>query len=603
VVQRSRKYARQSQLRQKQGKAALLFPIREKPRIAEYSLANTYGNLLGIFEQAMLAKSKNANGEFVDEPLFRLPIYSQVDYLLPGVQVEDMERGRRKQIVELIRTSFMKRFESSVYSFERSSARLLVKILGFAKANVLDEGQIGWLAQWSKENKDLFDYINTQLLIISDDSVDEEVEDDDSDFLETIDIDGIELLDRSQFDVDRIIEDSKKDIELLTTFIKELMNFGPAHDDKVQNLVSLIKTDPDLQNRKVMIFTEFSDTARYIHKQLKAAGIDRLEFLDSKSKASRATVLRRFSPYYNGSSKEELASESEGEIDVLIATDVLSEGLNLQDATKLINYDIHWNPVRLMQRIGRVDRRLNSDIEAELKKDYPERATDRGHIVFWNFLPPKELKTLISLWHKVRTKTAYISFALGLESPILRPDDHYDSLKEFGIPTDFDKVYDGRLTETEELRLELQQLRIDHPELFKKIDELPAGSFSGKTQSIGQDTGIFFCIRVPGLDLNENKFTYESGTTEWLLWSKESKRIEGHHGPILASAIRSTTSEQRVVSGPDLEWNDGASNIWADAWNSAKNHLHETVLRKLMMPLDAPEPKLVCWMELNSNGH
>ena len=66
------------------------------------------------------------------------------------------------------------------------------------------------------------------------------------------------------------------------------------------------------------------------------------------------------------------------EIRVLIATDVLSEGLNLQDSTRLINYDIHWNPVRLMQRIGRVDRRMDPKIEEMIKKDYPDLASDRG---------------------------------------------------------------------------------------------------------------------------------------------------------------------------------------------------------------------------------
>jgi superfamily II DNA or RNA helicase len=599
VVQRSRKYARQSQLRQHKGNATLLFPEREKPRIAEYSLSNTYGNLLGIFEAAMLAKTQNSAGQDVDEPLFRLPIYSQVDYVLPGVQVEDMERGRRKQIVELIRTSFMKRFESSVYSFERSSARLLLKVLAFVSANVSLEAQQEWLEKWSQDNADLTNYIKEQLLMIAEDSDEEESDEDDADFLDTLDTDAVEILDRNIYDVDRIIEDSKKDIELLTTFIKELMAFGPAHDDKIQNLISLLRTDNEVLGNKVMIFTEFSDTARYIYKQLRAAGIPNLEFLDSKSKASRETVLTRFSPYYNGSNKEKLAVAKEAEIDVLIATDVLSEGLNLQDATRLINYDIHWNPVRLMQRIGRVDRRLNAEIEIELKRAYPARAAGRGHIVFWNFLPPQELKTLISLWHKVRTKTAYISFALGLESPILRPDDHYNALKEFGIPTDFDKVYDGRLTETEALRLELQKLRLDHPESFTRIDNLPEGSFSGKAQSPDQDKGIFFCIRVPGLDVEGNKFTYESGTTHWLLWDKVSKKVEGHHGPILAEAIRSDVSEQRVVSGPDASWTEDPGNIWAEAWGSVKNHLHDTILRKLMMPLDAPEPKLVCWMELN----
>jgi superfamily II DNA/RNA helicase len=65
----------------------------------------------------------------------------------------------------------------------------------------------------------------------------------------------------------------------------------------------------------------------------------------------------------------------------LISTDVLSEGLNLQDATRLINYDVHWNPVRLMQRIGRVDRRMNPEVEAQILADHPEQATQRGRVI------------------------------------------------------------------------------------------------------------------------------------------------------------------------------------------------------------------------------
>ena len=74
-------------------------------------------------------------------------------------------------------------------------------------------------------------------------------------------------------------------------------------------------------------------------------------------------VVKRFSPYYNKTTPEDLAELGEDEIDILVSTDVLSEGLNLQDSTRLINYDIHWNPVRLMQRIGRIDRRMSPDVE------------------------------------------------------------------------------------------------------------------------------------------------------------------------------------------------------------------------------------------------
>jgi len=85
----------------------------------------------------------------------------------------------------------------------------------------------------------------------------------------------------------------------------------------------------------------------------------------------------------------------------LISTDVLSEGLNLQDATRLINYDLHWNPVRLMQRIGRVDRRLNRETEDAILKDHPEQKAIRQTVAYWNFLPPDELDDLLRLYRKV----------------------------------------------------------------------------------------------------------------------------------------------------------------------------------------------------------
>ena len=92
----------------------------------------------------------------------------------------------------------------------------------------------------------------------------------------------------------------------------------------------------------------------------------------------RSDVIRRFAPYYNESNSAELAADGKKEIRVLIATDILAEGLNLQDATRLINYDLHWNPVRFMQRIGRVDRRMNPAIEARILADHPEQKDQRG---------------------------------------------------------------------------------------------------------------------------------------------------------------------------------------------------------------------------------
>ena len=116
---------------------------------------------------------------------------------------------------------------------------------------------------------------------------------------------------------------------------------------------------------------------------------------------------------------------------MLLSTDVLSEGLNLQDASRMINYDIHWNPVRLMQRIGRVDRRMNRATEEAMVRDHPEVAASRGKVSFWNFLPPDELNSLLTLYTKVTQKTLLISKTLGIEGKkLLTPEDDYDALKD-----------------------------------------------------------------------------------------------------------------------------------------------------------------------------
>ena len=120
------------------------------------------------------------------------------------------------------------------------------------------------------------------------------------------------------------------------------------------------------------------------------------------------------------------------EIRVLVSTDVLAEGLNLQDATCIINYDLHWNPVRLLQRIGRVDRRLDPSVEAKILADHPNTAEVRGIVYLWNFLPPDELNEILSLYERVTHKALRISKTFGIEGrKFSDPADDYEALREF----------------------------------------------------------------------------------------------------------------------------------------------------------------------------
>src|SRR5690606_25199532 len=140
-------------------------------------------------------------------------------------------------------------------------------------------------------------------------------------------------------------------------------------------------------------------------------------------------------------------------IRVLISTDVMAEGLNLQDATRLINYDLHWNPVRLMQRIGRVDRRMNPEAEKQILADDPAQKGLRGKVEYWNFLPPEELEELLKLYARGPSKPVTISPTLGIEGrKLLRPDDDYTPVRELNEPVE------GTFSDLEKLRLQYNVL-------------------------------------------------------------------------------------------------------------------------------------------------
>ena len=185
-------------------------------------------------------------------------------------------------------------------------------------------------------------------------------------------------------------------------------------------------------------------------------------------------MVQRFAPYYNGLSSDDVQDE----IQILIATDVLAEGLNLQDAQCLINYELHWNPVRLMQRIGRVDRRRNLETEQRLLADHPELAADRANAYYWNFLPPKELEELLRLYQIVARKTLRISKTFGIEGKtLLTPEDDYEALK------DFNSQYEGNTSPDEEIALAWQELLEANPDYETLVESLPRKMYSGKTAS------------------------------------------------------------------------------------------------------------------------
>jgi superfamily II DNA/RNA helicase len=311
----------------------------------------------------------------------------------------------------------------------------------------------------------------------------------------------------------------------------------------------------------------------------------------SSSQHQRSGVIRRFAPYYNRSSSAELIEDGLEEIRVLVSTDVLSEGLNLQDATRIINYDIHWNPVRLMQRIGRVDRRMDPAVEAAIIKAHPERKSLRGKVQFWNFLPPDELDNLLRLFRRVTAKTLVISRVFGIEGrQLLTPEDEFDPIRELN------EQYDGALSESEELRLEYNRLLAAHPELAARLDGLPLKVFTGKQSPSSEAKGVFLCYRIPRPDAasiptesGELRWSEAAGSTVWLYCDLASQSF--HSDPMrIADLIRSTPETPRRTAI--------AQSTLSDIRKKADKQIVNDYLKPLQAPIGV-SPVLKCWMELN----
>jgi len=577
VVQRSRGYVKASQL-QHGGKKAI-FPEREPPQVMEYSIKKTYGKLLTLLEEAF-SKQK---------PLFSLAMYYPLAYPKgDSTDIDPQLENRQRQVVGLIRTLFLKRFESSAKAFEMSCEMLMLKLLAFMVKNAKTGPEMRLLDRWKLQHDELIGYVHHhQLEIFGGDE-----EEADEDIVTDEMLENVKELSREEYRVEEILNETLLDLDQVAKFLEELRKFKASHDDKLRALISLLKNDSVLSKNKVLIFSEFMSTARYLKQELENAGITGVDQIDSATKRDRGEVIRQFAPYYNESSSAQLESAGLKETRVLISTDVLSEGLNLQDATRLINYDLHWNPVRLMQRIGRVDRRMNPDIETQLVKDHPDQKKLRGKVIFWNFLPPDELDSLLSLYGRVSHKTLRISKTFGIEGKkLLRPDDDYEALR------DFNHSYEGATSADEAMHLEYQRLLLEHPDLKARLDALPGKVFSGKEQPTQGKRAVFFCYALPAHDnliadesVNDaDRWTMDAGYTRWILYDLETKKLM-EDANLIIGYIRSDPQTERrtTISQQTL----------GEIRNEVEKHLKNTYLRQVQAPVGI-KPFLRAWMELN----
>lgn len=567
VVQRSRAYVKKSLTVSE--KDNILFPDRLPPVVANYSMRVSYGKLIDDFVDSFDRKDKET-GRSV--PILALPVYSPYEeeyYIGDKSKIDEMKKGRQTQVVNLVRQLLLKRFESSIAAFEETCIRIFVRLRKFVD-DYREYGNERAITRFFQRRERITEYIEKYISNNTPYTLDD-LEDDLPEYVWNVE----ENLDVTDFDIAAMIEDTLGDMEVLSDFIDDMMGIDPEKDDKINKLKNLILHDDKIKGKKVIIFTEYRSTAQYIYRQLSECGVKNMFELDGQYSGDRKNIIERFAPYYN----DKTSYTIDDEIQVLIATDVLAEGLNLQDASCLINYELHWNPVRLMQRIGRVDRRRNQQIEDNLLADHPEIRADRDRIYYWNFLPPTELEQLLSLFKTVSQKTLRISKTFGIEGKqLLTPDDDYDALKEFNT------AYEGTESQEEEIILDYQRLMSENPDYIEDVKKLPKRMFSGK--QFGRK-GFFFCYELPDKRI-DSTWSDGDGRVKWYFYDIATKEISDNTYEIW-QIIKTLPDEIRLVA------------VTPDDFTDIKKRIETYIKRNYLSRIQAPKgvkAKMLTWMQL-----
>lgn len=577
IHQNSRRYAIESA--KVAGGARVVFPETQVPRVVPYEFGTLYAPLFAELQTAFSRAT----------PLFILPMYYPLAFST-NKDVDTVAENRQRQVVALIRTIFLKRFESSLAAFAGSCLDLSVKVLRWLEVNTkIDSSEESRLSTWRQTNEPILKAIHDRYRSTLEEGWHEE--DLTEEELSELDYNLV----GGDYRLQEMIDAAFEDLDQLTRFM-DLVLAGAGVDDKYLRLRDLlsepskkIKLDknvftPEFRTQQVIVFTEFADTARYLEEELKKSGLPDVDRIDGTRGNDRYAMIKRFAPFYNKvavSDRSKLAP-----LRILISTDVLSEGVNLQDGTLLVNYDIHWNPVRLMQRIGRVDRRMNPTIEATLIKEKPSAKKSRGHIQIRNFLPPAEIETLLTLYNRVQNKTLMISTTLGIPGGKLFDEtDIFDDVKVF---QSFKDEYNGDIAPIEELRLKWLQLVNENPGLDELVERLPEGISTAKT---GDPAGIFVCRRIPVLtkahDEADPEWSIDPGQVEWALRTPDGAERALH---IVDTAI---AAEPHSASKKFSERAALQTTLRDFERGETKRLRKETQL-----PLDAPAPKTICWMEV-----
>lgn len=454
-----------------------LKPISLRPRLTDLKSAINYNE---IYEQLTL---------------LNLTIYTPSHFILSSkmekyselfkdnkVNVGFTQANREQGIRRLTAINLMKRMESSVYSFNLTLTRI----------KELIENTIKTIDAYDRTSN-----VHLDLIDISDI---EEYDGEDQNSDELFSFGKKVKIEIGDMDYKSWRDSLAKDAEILELLTMMVGDITPEHDSKLQELFRVIKDKMENPinegNKKIIIFTAFADTAKYLYENVsiyvkKEFGLNTAMVsgsIEGKTTVPRLkndlnTVLTCFSPI--SKDKALLMPNDKTEIDLLIATDCISEGQNLQDCDYLINYDIHWNPVRIIQRFGRIDR----------------IGSKNKYIQLVNFWPDVTLDEYINLKAKVETRMKIVDMTATGDDNLLSNEEKTDlEYRKAQLKRLQDEVVDieDMTTGISIMDLGLNEFRLDLLEYIKHhddIDKTPYGLHAVVKATEEMPSGVIYVLK------------------------------------------------------------------------------------------------------------
>ena len=388
--------------------------------------------------------------------------YRATEYLTPEAkekpEYRDLFRARDR-IARLMGVLLFKRLESSIEAFRSTLRSLTTSNRNFREA--LDSGYVP--------------IGNTATRLLSGQSFDAD------DLLEVLrqeeqrrQQEGSKrdklVHDAGDFETDRWTEDLDADFDLLSEVLDRVKDIGPEDDDKLWALRRFLDRSK-VRAGKVLIFSEAETTVEYLYRELNPDAHDpEIARLTGSTSHDAERIVKRFSPTWNLGQRE---SRPGSEIRVLLATDIVSEGQNLQDCARVLNYDLHWNPVRLIQRFGRIDR----------------IGTEHEVINLHNMWPDVEVDAELELTDRLHRRIQSFHDLIGLDSKLLSDAERLndDAMYRIYEGKELPDIEDGldELAANQRAITLLQRIQEDDPELWQTITNLPDGIRSALRISTG----------------------------------------------------------------------------------------------------------------------